>query len=207
MKESTAETKSSPLGSEFLEIFLVRHGQVGDEYYPKEIGPRLSTLGQRQADRVAKRLAEESFHCIYSSDAKRAMDTAKAIRKFHSLTRYVTTKDIREIRGWHNKRRMIDFPISGRLIGERRRVKRFCRQLIANHGPGEKVLIVAHGNLIRYVIAFLAGAKTRKSIPLQTQNTSVFILRYYWSKEALFCSRAVLSLANCVKHLSPDQVS
>jgi alpha-ribazole phosphatase len=193
--------------SGFLEIFLVRHAQAGHEYTPGEVGTRLSDLGHRQAEKLAKRLAEETFHCIYSSDAKRAMETANAILNYHSHTRYMTSRDIREVNGRHNFRGIAGLPVSRRLMSERKRAKRFCRQLVKNHEAGERVLIVAHGNLIRYVISILAGTKTRKSVPLQTRNTALFIVHYYRNKESLFHSRAVLSLANCVKHLKQHEIS
>jgi len=193
--------------SRYLSLCLIRHGQIGDEYRANEIGPRLTPLGERQAAKAALRFAEQSFDCIYSSDAQRALDTAKAMLEHHPETRYVISSDIREISGWHGRRRMVNLPLTRRVRIERRRVRRFCDKLLADHPPGQRVLIVAHGNLIRYLISLLAGVSPNRGIALETRHTGVFMLQAYRRKEPQFNARAVVSLANCVKHLESDEIS
>lgn len=185
-----------------LEITLVRHGQAGGEQRPGEVGSPLTRLGLRQADRVGKRLSAEEYDHIYSSDMARAFETAQAVIQHHPRTRFTVSKNIREIAGFHFSAR------ASRKKDERERVareteayKRFLRRL-RKHGPGERILLVIHGNLIRMLISVLAGVNPRKTIALMTNNTGVFKVQLF-----LDDGRQLVNLTNCVKHLAPSQVS
>lgn len=64
------------------ELILIRHGQTVWNSERRMQGQRnsaLSELGRAQARAVARRLQDESFDCLYSSDLDRALETARAI--------------------------------------------------------------------------------------------------------------------------------
>ena len=193
--------KSSPPPP--LEITLVRHGQAAGKQRPGEVGSPLTKLGLRQADRVGKRLASESFDHIYSSDMARAYETAQAVIKNHRKTPYTVSKDIREITGFHfSPRASLKKDVKERVEKERKACARFLRRL-RKHKPGEKILLVIHGNLIRLLISTISDVNPRRAVILETHNTGVFEVILSLEKEEL----ARVNLANCVKHLIPSQIS
>ena len=64
------------------EFILVRHGETAwnaDGRIQGHLPTALNARGMRQAEAVASRLAGEAFDALYSSDLKRAMQTAQAI--------------------------------------------------------------------------------------------------------------------------------
>ncbi len=69
-------------------IFLIRHGESEWNAIHRYTGQQdvaLSPLGQKQAQRLAERLADEPLAAIYASPLRRARDTAMAIAKARQL--------------------------------------------------------------------------------------------------------------------------
>src|SRR5262249_54302924 len=70
-----------------MKLYLVRHG-LTEENVSRVIqgwNPgKLSALGIEQAERLAWRLKDVRFDAIYSSDSRRAADTARIIARFHN---------------------------------------------------------------------------------------------------------------------------
>ena len=71
-----------------MKVILVRHGQTEENMkrIMQGVGTgTLSDLGREQARKVAEKLKDEKIDVIYSSDLKRAINTAKEIQKFHNV--------------------------------------------------------------------------------------------------------------------------
>jgi len=184
-------------GSEgFIRLVLVRHGEAGGEPPRPELGPPLTPLGRRQAARVARRLAEERFDHIYSSDLARAYESAQAICESHTGTPYTVSEDIREV-GDHFG--VVD-PMP-ELLRQRKAVARFSRRLLYHHRYGQNILVVAHERLIQLLVTLLAGLSPDKTILLSCHNTAVAVLRISRKRPPL------LVAANSVSHLLPGQVT
>jgi broad specificity phosphatase PhoE len=69
-------------------LYLIRHGQSAgnaEGRFGGHSATPLSPLGQRQAKFTAQALARERIHAIYSSDLRRAMQTANALGKLAGL--------------------------------------------------------------------------------------------------------------------------
>jgi broad specificity phosphatase PhoE len=70
------------------EIILARHGEtewnVG-EIFRGRIDVELNETGIKQAELLAKYLSDINIEAIYSSPLQRALDTAKAIARYHKL--------------------------------------------------------------------------------------------------------------------------
>ena len=69
-------------------LVLVRHGETSwnsEGRFQGRADIPLSEVGQRQAVALAAALAREEMHAIYSSDLRRAWDTALAIAERHSV--------------------------------------------------------------------------------------------------------------------------
>ena len=186
-----------------LRIVLVRHGQAGGNPIDPELGPPLTPLGLRQAERVAKRLAAERFAHIYASDLARAHQTALAIQRHHRRTPFTVTPVLREINGFMVKPGRAP---GGRDVQEdirrrRSQLNRFARQIAAKHKWDDKILVVGHGNQIRYLAATLAGIAPKRSLLFETSNTSV--------SEAVIQNGKFLWMyrTNDTRHLPPSQVT
>src|ERR1700756_3234913 len=72
-----------------MNLILIRHGEtewnrVGRCQGFADID--LNDNGRRQIEELAKSLRNESISAVYSSDLKRAGDTAKAIAEYHKLS-------------------------------------------------------------------------------------------------------------------------
>jgi broad specificity phosphatase PhoE len=185
-----------------LTIFFVRHGQAEDPQTDVAYDPDLTRLGRKQAARVARRLSNEHFDHIYLSDLSRAYRTGERILKFHPDVPVTVTRTLREIAhdhfipDSHNK--------SGSepaILKERNRIDEFADHLCRSHEFGSRILVVAHGNLIRVLLPVLAGYNPQASVMIELENTSVTILETWPSK------RSILRLANCVSHLRRSEIS
>ena len=186
-------------------IVLVRHGQSAGAVGPGDAGPPLTRLGHQQAARVARRLANQSFTRIYSSDLSRARSTADAIMMHHPRTPYVIDERIREVTGHHLGPEAVpaDPDIRRVVQAERDCVAQFCDHLVDTYRAGDQVLLVVHGNLIRLVAALLAKVDPKQQLFFRTYNTSVTIMTFYQGNTA---GQKVI-LAGCVKHLLPRQIT
>ncbi len=86
-----------------MRLILVRHWETEENKRREVQGHKhgkLSSLGIKQAKRVAQRLKKEKINFIFSSDLARASDTAKEIHKFHPKT---PIKFVKELRKWNLK--------------------------------------------------------------------------------------------------------
>lgn len=71
-----------------LRLLLVRHAETEHNAQARCQGqsdPPLSAEGRQQADRLAARLARHEIHAVYTSDLRRASETATAIAAVHGL--------------------------------------------------------------------------------------------------------------------------
>lgn len=82
-----------------MKIFLIRHGESEANAKGIDQGQKIDTglseKGKEQARKIAERLKNEKIETIYSSDLKRAKETAKKIAKFHNLE-VIQDKRLRE---------------------------------------------------------------------------------------------------------------
>ena len=92
-------------------VYIVRHAET-EENKQKIVQGHLDTIlnseGERQADLVAKALKDIPFDVAYSSNLKRAMDTAKRILVHHSDMEVQIDMAIRE-----RVRRELRYPVLG----------------------------------------------------------------------------------------------
>ncbi|RRK10297.1 histidine phosphatase family protein [Lactiplantibacillus garii] len=83
-------------------IYFVRHGQTYFNLFNRMQGwsdSPLTDYGKRTATKVGKALAGTKFDAVYSSDSKRAIDTAKLIQQAAGLTAlpFNTLMNFREV--------------------------------------------------------------------------------------------------------------
>jgi len=196
-----------------LRVILVRHGQAEtgtDSDQPNQYNhpdPGLTKLGRVQARRLAKRFSEEHFAGIYCSDLKRAHQTALAVKVHHPKTKFVVDTKLREVSPYHGPARRA--PSRGRVRDkvnqERNDVRNMWEAVKKKHKPGDHVLIVAHGNIIRFLAALMAGMDPKHAVFFDTCNASVTVLRAGAGNPEKGSRPATIVTANCLKHLLPHQ--
>jgi broad specificity phosphatase PhoE len=142
------------------ELLLVRHGETDwnrDGRYQGHADPPLNEAGRAQAHELARRLAHVEFDALYTSDLRRAAETAEIIVAGRNLP-LTTDPGLREIDvgSWSGLTRAeIEerFPGTSEHDGESREahLERMLRTVtrIADAHPGERVLIVSHGGSLR----------------------------------------------------------
>ncbi|MFO7871652.1 MAG: phosphoglycerate mutase family protein [Kiritimatiellia bacterium] len=186
-----------------LTVVFVRHAQAVPQDAGEPVDPPLTELGRIQARRVAERLTEDFFDHVYVSDLRRARETAEGILESHPDTPRTVTPDLREVSACHfiPRMRAPEGEALRRYRRQRRTLKKFVSDLRKKHGGGEKVLVVAHGNIIRTLVPMFAGRSPRRSVLMNISNAAVTIQQLWLSGEA------IVTLANCVKHLAPSQVT
>ncbi len=78
-----------------LKLLLVRHAETEHNAQGRCQGqsdPPLSAEGRRQAGQLAARLARGEIHAVYTSDLRRALETATAIAAVHGLPVHADTR-------------------------------------------------------------------------------------------------------------------
>ncbi|MDQ3982893.1 MAG: histidine phosphatase family protein [Actinomycetota bacterium] len=163
-------------------VFLVRHGATAWNHSKKAQGQadiELDDAGYRQAIATAEELSHVPVAAVYSSDLKRAYDTAEPIAKTHGVEVEIDPAfreiDQGEWEGLHVdeiRRRWPDLwgparHYSTRPGGEspaqvRERALAGLERVVKAH-PDGSVVVVSHGGTIRWLSAEALGYDDRRS--------------------------------------------
>ncbi len=162
-----------------MRLLLVRHADTDTAMRGRCYGRLdvpLSPEGQRQARELAAALGSVSLAAVYSSPLARALDTATAIAAPHGLAS-VTANELREIdfgeleglryeevettrpalfREWMATPESVRFPGGEALADLRARVLPTVAEIRDRH-EGQTAALVAHGGVIRVVLADALG--------------------------------------------------
>lgn len=195
-----------------MRLILVRHAQSvgnaqrhiqGHEDYP------LTEEGHEQARTVAKRLADEQFDRIYTSDLTRTYETAIEITKHHPDIPFETDERLRErnfgIYEGRSRRELEEEGITHEEVyasppgGETReqfraRILSVLDDLYEKH-YGETILLITHSGLIGRLLMSLANAPEEEWDSYRPKNTSITIIEFDLEKNHS------LTLMNCCAHL------
>jgi probable phosphoglycerate mutase len=161
-------------------LCLVRHGETNwnlERRAQGQLDIALNARGRAQAEALARELASERFDRLYSSDLKRALQTAAPIARARNLP-ILKSKALRE-KGdgaWEGlshaevealypqeftyyRERQLDFAIPGGGESISQFAARVAPALegIANSHPGESVLIVAHAGVLDIAYRLATG--------------------------------------------------
>lgn len=143
-------------------ILLARHGETDWNKEGRWQGwadPPLNDTGRAQARELAERLEATSFDAVFSSDLRRATETAEILAAPHGVP-VIVDAELREIDvgSWSGLTRAEireRFPNGERPDGETHdkhaaRVRKAMLR-IARANAGRRILVVAHGGTIRSV--------------------------------------------------------
>lgn len=202
-----------------MRIILTRHGEtIGniEGILQGQGHGQLSIEGTKQAQKLGQRFKEEPFDIIYSSDLKRASDTAKEIHKHHQTVPIVFTEKLRErhygsLEGLKysevdsnfkdNEAFPKEFSYNPDNIKKYsmespenliKRAKEFIDEIYEKH-KDQTVVIVSHGSFGKAIISVITG-ESYFDIDVQG-NTGVSIFEIDEDRNHK------IILHNCTKHL------
>lgn len=194
-------------------LFLIRHGSTDwnvKQRYCGFVDIALNNKGKTQARRLHRRLRNQAVHKVYSSDRKRAIQTAGIVFQGYDIEKVA---DLREMHfgifeGLTYKQIMKKFPDTYKeWIGNpfetaipsgeslailKKRVVKAFKKIILRH-PNQTVAVVCHGGAISAFINHILKSKDFwKHIP---QSASLTLLE-------LKNNRFKINLLNDISHLS-----
>ncbi|MDD2360831.1 MAG: alpha-ribazole phosphatase [Syntrophaceticus schinkii] len=198
-------------------LLLVRHGETiwnHTSRYQGHTDIELSETGREQARSLAKRLKTEKVKAVYSSDLKRAFETASILASPHNLP-VKATKELREINfgdwegltyqeimeeyrelasEWYQHPGKIRIPGGETFTDVKERAYNTILELARQNDPGT-IIVVAHGGTIRAIICGLLDIDLNHAFQIRQDNTALNIIEYNHG------GYIVLSLLNGVSHL------
>ena len=168
-----------PDRGEATRVVLVRHGATEESARGRCYGRldvRLSPRGLRQAEALAGALADQPLAAVYASPLARALDTARPIAAAQGLEPDVLDAlaelDFGEVEGlrydeieaarpelfraWMDEPARVRFPGGEGLADLRARVLPVLAEIRLRH-EREAVVVVAHGGVVRVVLAEALG--------------------------------------------------
>ncbi len=177
-------------------LYLIRHGVTEwnkKKKYCGRINVPLSNQGKRQAAKLAKRLTSVEFDIIYSSNKKRAVQTAGIVFKNKGITqvkelqevnfgvmegltyRQILKKYPENYKKWIKNPYRCCMPQAESLNVFRKRVKKAIAQIIKIN-RGKTIAVVCHGGTISvFITAIFKNKKFWGYIP---EPTSFSIVEY-----------------------------
>ncbi|KAL5752894.1 hypothetical protein ACOSP7_023082 [Xanthoceras sorbifolium] len=189
------QSDSSSVDPAYCEIIVVRHGETAwnvDGRIQGHLDVELNEVGRQQAVSVADRLSKEfEISVVYSSDLKRALETAKTIANACGGLEVIEDPDLRErhlgdlqglvfreaakinpdaYKAISSHKTDQDIPGGGESLDQLFQRCTSALQRIGRKHKGERVVVITHGGVIRalYKRACPNGRSARKIL-----NTSL----------------------------------
>jgi len=153
-------------------VYLIRHAQTDANLKKRYSGSMdicLNATGKKQARRLYRRLKSESIVKVYSSDKKRAVETARItfcgrpvskspdLREMHfGVFEGLNYKEMMKghasiCKKWFKDPFSVTIPEGENLRQVKRRVVRRIKKIVSEN-PGEAVAVVSHGGAISLLI-------------------------------------------------------
>jgi alpha-ribazole phosphatase len=185
----------TPIGAE-CRLLLVRHATAqGNGRFQGQRDVLLAKAGRLELPPLVKKCSKYPVRVIYSSDLRRACETAEAIAQEFGLEvkirsglremsfgtweglswRQVTSRFPRAARLWLEHFPQQSIP-SGESFGSfKRRVAREIREIVRTN-PGRCVVIVSHAGVIRVVLAQALGLPDRNLFRLEQDPCAINVI-------------------------------
>lgn len=169
-----------------MRLILARHGETEEnttDTITSTLPGKLTWKGVEQARKLGMRLKGEKIGAVYSSDLKRAADTAKVIASYLDGVPLELTKELRERdtgsatgktkdeAGLPKGRSAVTFPFEGAETPKklRSRAGAFLQKILSKH-PEETVLIVSHKGFLSALMTILEGKPLQAMDDIHIRN-------------------------------------
>lgn len=204
-----------------LRWFLVRHGETEWNRVGRAQGqadPPLNQEGREQAEAVAARLAPVAFEAAYSSDQRRAAETALPVMRGRD-TPIVRRRDLREKsfgewEGMTYEDLQLRYPaMLEELFDERpafappggesdlelfARAAGAAARIAGRHaGTDGNILVVSHGGTLRAMMVSMLGLPVESMWRLRLSNAGLSVITTFEE------GGATIDLLNDTSHLGP----
>lgn len=155
-------------------LLLIRHGQYHLAQEHRRYG-QLTALGQRQARRLAARLAQYPIDVLHSSTAPRALETAALIgARLHDVphrSSQLLLEGLPTVLPGFNAEQRSRVPL------HRARMDRaFLRYFRPTRGKDRIEALICHGNIIRYLLRKALGDPAHKWMLSETTHCGVSVV-------------------------------
>ncbi|KAK9166860.1 hypothetical protein Scep_002051 [Stephania cephalantha] len=192
------QSEKASANSGYAEVIIVRHGETewnADGRIQGHLDVELNEVGRRQAAAVANRLSKETkISTVYSSDLKRAFETAHIIASSCGSLQVIKDSDLRErhlgdlqglvfreavklerkaYKAFLSHRTDQEIPGGGESLDQLYERCTSALQRIGDRHQGECVVVVTHGGVVRTL--YEKAVPNGKS-PGKIGNTSVSVL-------------------------------
>ncbi len=141
----------------------------------------LNRTGRKMAILLAERLKNEKIGSIYTSDLRRAYETAEPLAKIKNLA-IIRDMRLREGRSMNQEREseypVLHFPKEFENEDDVRRRMIEALTEIAEDNPGESVLVVSHGGAVEIFISHILKASNDNFLRYHGKRTALNILQY-----------------------------
>lgn len=164
-------------------LYLVRHGETEENklrILQGHMPGHLSEERYAQARQLAGQLDSLSLQHIYCSDLQRCRDTAAILNEHLSLP--VSYTPLLRERDWGPstgvsllKQRIPVSPDAESIDAMIARVRTFLHQLLTEH-PGQRLLVVSHGLILRMLIAYARQCSYKQIAPLANAEMRELVL-------------------------------
>lgn len=179
-------------------LFLIRHGETDYTLHRKYCGQKnipLNANGIKQANYLRTKLKNIKIDKVYSSDLKRAFQTAKivfqnkivhkrkALReidfgKFCGLTFEEASRLYPDVyKTWLSNPANVKIPKGESLTNFAKRVER-CFDEIFSQNAKKTVVLVSHGGLIRIILLKILGQGLDKFWKIQQDSAALNIIEF-----------------------------
>lgn len=173
-----------------MKITAVRHGETEGnvrQITQSHAQGKLTSDGIKQAEELALLLEDEEFDIAYSSDLKRATDTASIILESHTNTKLIYTPLLRERslglldgvsyesvpKEVYDVTKINFTPPEGESLSDvRERLIDLLNDMYVNH-PHARILVVSHGWTLKIMGALLTNLSLQESWDSNIGNATV----------------------------------
>ncbi|MFH0957015.1 MAG: histidine phosphatase family protein [Candidatus Aenigmatarchaeota archaeon] len=169
-----------------MRLILARHGETEEnttDTITSTLPGKLTWKGVEQARKLGMRLKEEKIDTVYSSDLKRAADTARVVASYLrgaplQLAAELRERDCgsatgktKEEAGLPKGKSAVTFPFEGAETPKavRARAGAFLQKLLSEHPEGT-VLVISHKGFLCALITILQGRPWQAMDDVKTGN-------------------------------------
>lgn len=170
-----------------MDLYIIRHGESQGNIGLDVDDPKLTELGEKQAELLALRLRNIKFDAILSSPLTRAVQTATPLSELRN-TPITIIHTLHEVGAFDDEC----------LEEVQKRAKNVVAEIREKYGDKENVIAFAHGTFNNHFIKAACGITSGEDFNFCQENTGVTIVRFIIDNGQ---PRIKLELANDARHL------